>query len=734
VSRDVGAAIALALGVELADLALDLDLDHVTGARLAERLVEGGFAPPPPIAAIGRDVERAWLRERFGASGSVCIVGPPGAGKSALAADLVASMPGTGPVCWLDGARIERSDPVTVLFALASCLGLSERLPNANLVPLDALARAFRKALWRLCPTLVLDDVSALDSITLLADLDLAPRLVVTTSSRAVARGLAVPCLELGPLSTADALDILAMSARPSSIDAGAPLDAAELEAAHELIALVGRSPRVLRVVGHQLARDAFSRLPDYLDRLKGALAARPESPRAHAATIDLEPAFLATWLGLDRRLPQSALEALGALAIFERRRVPLAWALAAIGGEPSEARASLSRLHDLHLVTRLGPDTLGLDADAQRIARTLPAGPALDRLVAFATPRLDVAARSPAELSLCMLLFDASCGALFPNDAIAPATFSPERPPPLDPARRPHASLLVALGLPLLPALVQDHAPVAGRRLAALARATSSVAAESFADVAGALGTWLLTCAGQPHAALPWLERAIALSAARGDLRSAGRFAAQRAPAGYYLGDPEQGLGDIRRAISFADAAGDVDAACASSLMHAIGVAHMRDTWPEAMAELRACTTPVDSAHGAVLAALARVDLAVCELALGLPISHPDALGPACDTLAHAAQGSPFDAAGVDALAIVLGVRARPGSTPPRSSRPCSRRSTTPTSRAPCCAWTSWPTRSRLTSSRRPRAPPSRHGAAPRPSRSCPARRCKWRSRIISP
>lgn len=664
VSPQIAAALAAALGVELS--ALTVYSGQARAARLAERLVEAGFAPPPPVAHVGRAAERRWLADRFGPGAQVCIVGLPGSGKSALAADLVASAPGSGPTCWVDATRLERSDPVSAMLSLARCLGFSEALPNPNLVPPDALARAFRKAFWALCPTLVIDDARSLDAIALLVDLAARPRLVVTTPSRSVARGLPLECLELGPLATGDALELLAASRQAARAEPVGPFDDLEVAAAHELIALIGRSPRALRVVGRQLARDDFSRLPDYLQRLTAALALRAAPPGAEAPahTGDFEPAFLATWLGLEERLPQPALDALGALSIFERRRVPIEWALSAIGGGPAEARASLGRLHDLHLVTRLGPDTVGLDAEAQRIARTLPAGPALDRLVAFAIPRSRVALSSPSELQLCVLLIDALCDALAPSEVMGPLP-RPEDLTPLEPPQLARASLLLALGVPLLPALVMDHAPAAGRRLVALARAATSVEHEALRDVTGALGTWLLACAGQHRLALLWLEHAITLSLARGDARTAGRLAAQRAPAGYYLGDPEQGLGDIRRAIAYAECAGDLDGARGSRLMHAIGVAHMRGAWDEALAELRACTDPTDSPHGATLAALAQLDLAVCERALGLPCSAPRALGLACDHLERVARGAPFDAAGIVALKVVLGVREHPGLNP---------------------------------------------------------------------
>lgn len=648
VSLEVARAIAGALGLALEELA---EPHRAPGAHpahpteIAERLIAGGFAPPPTIGPIGREAELADLMSAFEAGSGLCIVGPPGIGKSALAAHLVEALSPHGPVCWLDAARVERHDPSTAMLALARCLGFSERLPNPNLVPLDALARAFRKAFWARSPTLVLDDATSPAILGLFHDAG-AGRLLVTTSSRSLAAALALPRHELGPLSTEDALALLTASL-------GAPLPPCELPAAHELIALIGRSPRALALAARDIAREPFTRLHDHVERLRATLG--------QALTVPGQPgpSSFATWLGLGERLPQAALDALGALAIFERRRVPLAWALAAIGGEQPEARALLSRLYDLHLFTRLGPDAVGLDADSQRVARSLPAGPALERLVDFALPRL---AEGPPldELPLYELLVDALANLADLAD-LAEAPLSPGA------EQRARLARLVELAHPLAPTLMREPSPVTGHRLLAALHAALALAqgrpSHAARDLAGALGVWLTTLAGHHAAARSWLEVAIQQSLALGDPTSAARFAAQRAPTGYYLGDPVQGIDDISRAIDFALAAGDRAGADASIVMRALGRAHMFDAWDEAIADLELVAD--GAGDGELTTALARVDLAVCELTLGRAPSRPEALVAAFDTLLAAASESPLDHAGLSALAVLLGVHPRPGLDP---------------------------------------------------------------------
>lgn len=668
VSSEVARALAATLGVDLAELVVG---EVLPIASLHERLVEAGFAPPEPPELVGFEETRRALSGLFHETGTVCIVGAPGTGKSALAADLVAGLGADGGfVCWLDAARVARVDTTEVLSALGRCLGFGERLPNPNLVPPAAFARAFRRHFWAQAVTLVLDDLGEPGTFALLCEGEGPRRVIVTTARRGVATELGLPSFEPSPLDTTSALALL--SERGSG--PFGPDSEGELEAAEALIALVGRNPRALRWLGRRLARERFSRVADLVERLRSRLSLQGEAQRGladelwfFASALTKEEALGAPGGAVGRRqaLEDAAsdtrawFDALGSLALFERRKVPLPWALAAIGGEPGHARALLSELDDLHLLDRLEPDSLALSGDAQRLSRPLFSETALLRLADFAARRLfDPRADTNGELPLFEALIDLLSvpfeGPL--EDALT------ARPGVLSAELAARASGLLAICIPLVSALASSPTKATGRRLTSALRAARALAQGQpdvvVRDLLGALGQWLATLAGQHHEARVVLQQAIETSLALGDARAAARLLAMRAPLGYYLGDIEQGLADISEAVRVAELAGDHDGAHASKVMYALGLAHMRGAWSEAMALLEAATGPaVIARHTGLIAALARVDLAVCELVQGRAPSSLDALGAAFEVLFAATAEMPFDEAGLRILALALGV-----------------------------------------------------------------------------
>ncbi len=246
-ARDGAGAIA---GGVAADPAVD---DAGTAARSASP--DGGpFQLPPAVADFtGREPEiarlRTWLLPRSGQPGVPVVVvsGPPGVGKSALMLQsshlLRRSFPDGQLWASLDGASERPREPGEVLGEWLRALGVpGSAIPDGT----EERAGLYRSRLADRRVLIVADDAgSAAQVLPLLPGT--AECAVVVTSRRQLADVAGARLLSMGPLSTAEATDLLARIVGPDRVTA-------EAQAVGDLVAACGRLPLAVRVAGAKLA------------------------------------------------------------------------------------------------------------------------------------------------------------------------------------------------------------------------------------------------------------------------------------------------------------------------------------------------------------------------------------------------------------------------------------------------------------------------------------------------
>ncbi|MDX3107124.1 AfsR/SARP family transcriptional regulator [Nonomuraea angiospora] len=314
---------------------------------------------PRPLAEfVGRSTEIARLKERLTPRGQtspsplVIITGPPGVGKSALAAyvahlamdrfpdgQLYVNCRGTTP-------KLRALTPLDVLGRFLRALGVP---PSAVPADLDEAAAAWRSRLHGRRVLVVLDDAADLAQIRPLLSASLGNTLLVT-SRETMSWGEDAVQLELARMSPAESATMLAGLAGASRISA----DAGETA---RLVRLCDGLPLALRIAGARLAGR-----PDWS---VSALAARlsDERTRLHelaAGDLAVRSSLAGSHTALERgsrpvdRLAARMLSLLGLLHVPEMT----AEVAAALAGVTSgEAEAALERLVDAHLLERAAPD-----------------------------------------------------------------------------------------------------------------------------------------------------------------------------------------------------------------------------------------------------------------------------------------------------------------------------------------------------------------------------------------
>ncbi|MCO4771961.1 MAG: hypothetical protein KDA24_18160, partial [Deltaproteobacteria bacterium] len=283
---------------------------------------------------IGRQDEISNLT-RMLRGGVVCVVGPPGVGKSALAR---AALP-------RDGLRIDCSGAQSsdqLLQRLTSALALPDG-PGRGPRLVHALAGARAVLLDDV------DDVLAASEDLAKSWLDLVPGLTVITTSRAPLRAAGAELLELAPLAPSDGAALLLRSAGPR---AGLDPDDDTLLALSE--ALDGL-PLALTLAG---------------DRLR--LLTPAQLLAASAPTTLLGGALGRTIASARTSLPPPAAEALTRLSCFHGA-FGLPEALAVLGPDGMDA---LQELRDDSVLSSEGGRFRLLRAVRERVASSLPSLP----------------------------------------------------------------------------------------------------------------------------------------------------------------------------------------------------------------------------------------------------------------------------------------------------------------------------------------------------------------------
>ncbi|MGP3962683.1 BTAD domain-containing putative transcriptional regulator [Nonomuraea sp. 3N208] len=313
--------------------------------------------PRPLTEFVGRVRETVRLKERLAPWDEsppgplVIISGPPGVGKSALAAQVAHLAKHRFP----DGQLYVSCRGATPELPALTALDVLSRFLRGLGVPaqsvpgdLDEAAAMWRTRLHDRRVLALLDDAADLGQIRPLLAVPFGSALLVT-SRESMSWGEDAYQLELGRMSQAEAAPMLAQLA-------GAGRVAADAGETARLVSLCEGLPLALRIAGARLA----SR-PDWS---VAALTARlsDERRRLHelsAGDLAVRSSLSASHTALERG--PRAVDSLAAytLALLGRLHVPemTAEAVGALLAVPApEAEAALERLVDAHLLDRAGP------------------------------------------------------------------------------------------------------------------------------------------------------------------------------------------------------------------------------------------------------------------------------------------------------------------------------------------------------------------------------------------
>lgn len=215
----------------------------------AERL------PPVPSPFVGRDEPAGRLAETLVSSGGetapvALLLGPPGVGKTALAARVAQTVGGEFPdgrlYADLGSGTRHPADPTAVLASFLRALGSS---PGALPDDPDALRELYRGVLAGLRVLVVLDNVDALEQVR-----DLLPRSAGSAALLIGRPGTPIDWRPAGGVRLTAMDDDEAVTCLSWAAGTAEPSDAHTRAVALRVVAACGRLPLALRVAGRRIA------------------------------------------------------------------------------------------------------------------------------------------------------------------------------------------------------------------------------------------------------------------------------------------------------------------------------------------------------------------------------------------------------------------------------------------------------------------------------------------------
>ena len=605
--------------------ALDLPAASVirpSAAEVRERLaLWGREAPPTPTPWVGRVTEVERLRGLIETVGPVCVTGPPGVGKTALAAHFAACVAANFDqgFVWIAASQGGRGlDAGGIQRELAEALRFVPPLPEPERCDSTTLAQAFRHNFDRERRFILLDGVVEEAFCDAFAPPGSSVCALLTTSLRHIADRYEPRILRLEGLPADEARALLAAHVGSERLDADA-------EGAGRLLARLGGLPGAIRVAGSALRQDVFVTPRAYVERLE-------PSPPGHGA----QGGPLAACLNPEHlRLRGASLDLLASLAPLGERLFPLSVAAALGGVSEVDAAAVLGELRDVYLVREV-PHAPEMRASLETYASQLAydvGRPRLEtsrqRLVGWV---LAEAQRSMAQGPLGVWssfranrpLWEVALDACTPEgyeDMLPeePARLSPCHPNGLE-ARLP--ALLMALEPLLCVFRVLD---VVRRLPAAIAIAQAQEDRPVVARMLLAAGLLRSLSGDRFSAGLPWLEAACARALPSGDALTDASVCCAHGRVLVTLNRPE-GATMLARALRISEEQrlSPMTIAC---LRNDLAIALTRSpasssAWPEAVRSLDlaidACPQDGATASGRVLTVL-RSNRAVLEFVAGL-------------------------------------------------------------------------------------------------------------------